>query len=175
MRPNFLIRSLDGGRSRLERISPFLFSQRKLLNRYFLARGRDLPGSGLEFRARTFDFGYNNPAQVLAPYAVINTNLISDNNLLVWGIVGVSNPKGTAAAAVSPAYLFNVTHTHEGTQIQWFNKAISDVEAAGSAQHPYLMREPQLVLAGDSLQIEIQNLGNFNLQAQITLYGGQFS
>jgi len=176
MRPtNFLVRSLTGSANRLEMVSPYLFGQRKLLNRYFLAGLRDLPITGMTLRAKTFDFGFNNPALTLAPFAAQDTNLVIKANFLVWGIVGTSSFAASGDAGPSPAYLFNILHSHEGKQITWFNKDVSDTECAGSAKRPYLLRRPQLVIAGDSLQVEIQNLTGSNLNAQIVLYGGEFS
>jgi len=175
MRTNLLVRSLTGTgqRNLLEPVSPYLFGRFGLNNKYQLPDGRELPLFGLRFRAKTFDFGFNPGTQIVPPYGTFATNLIVTANLLVWAIVATQNAMN-GATLVSPAFLFNITHSHEGNQLQWFNKAISSGEGAGTAQGPTMLRRPQIVITGDQLQVEVQNLGNYNLQAQVVLYCGEF-
>jgi hypothetical protein len=154
------------------RISPYLWAQHGLLQKYHLPIMRDLP-PGTEFRARTFDFGFNPGNAVLAPYDTQYQSITQARNFLIWGINGAS-AAGRGQIAASPAYLFNVVINHAGDQQQFFNKTMSDIESAGTAQEPFILTSPQLVLAGDQMTVQIQNLGNINLAAQVVLLGGEF-
>lgn len=170
---NFLIRSLSGGRDRLVKVSPYLFNRYGLNNVWFLPSGQQLPSTGLDFRAKTFDFGFNPGTVPIPSMGKLNVNLVMKRNILIWGLVGTSTAV-PPAVKLSPSVMVNITHSHEGKQIQWFNKAVTSVESLGSAQTPLILKRPQLVIAGDSLQVDIQNLGNYTLQAQVVLYGGEF-
>ncbi len=156
------------------RYSPYLFSQRGLFNKYLLPKDRDLPQHGLTFAPKTFDFGFNASSPSLDPYDTTFQTITCRRNLLVWGIVGTSSPAVRGVAAVSPGFLFQVKHSHMGSQRQFFNKALTDIELAGTAQNPQLLIEPQLILSGDQLTLEMQNLGNLELNAQVVLLGGEF-
>jgi hypothetical protein len=177
---NYLIRSLSGGRSPLRMLSPYLLGQRGMNNNLFLPRDRDLPVEGLALKAQVFDFGFNPGTNVIAPYQESDVSLVLQRNFIPWAIVAtaVVVPATTTALTQtikSPAYLFNILHQHDDKIFQMFNKGIADLEGAGSAQNPYLLKEPSLVLNGDSLQVDIQNTGNYFLQAQIVLWGGEFA
>jgi len=156
-----------------QRISPFLWPQHGLLQKYHLPNLRDLP-EGTEFRAKTFDFGFNPGNASLIPYDTQVNSITLARNFLIWGINAVSSP-APGSTAVSPAFLFNVIQQHAGDQLQFYNKTITDIEGGGSGQEPFILTSPQLVLAGDQLQVEVQNLANITLNAQVVLLGGEFS
>lgn len=161
------------------RFSPFLFPQSPFFNRFLLPKQRDLPYIGLTFALKTFDFGFNASNPSLAPFDTAYQTVVCIKNFLVWGITGVVTPLD-GSAAVSPAFLFQFLHSHKdsnqesATQRQWFAKPISDVEGLGTAEEPLILKEPQLVLAGDQLQIQIQNLSGAIVDAQVCLLGGEF-
>jgi hypothetical protein len=169
MQTNPWVGSQPGDKSALVRISPYLYGQRKLLNIFFLPKLRDLPQHGLDLLGEVFDFGYNQGSVPLDAFDVLRSSQVLRRNFLVWGITGVCTPSGAV-----PNYLFQVYHTHEGKQRQFFNKALSDGELAGTAQAPMLLAHPYLVLEGDTLECEVQNLSNANLNAQVVLWGGEF-
>lgn len=171
---NALTRFLDSRGTRAELLSPYLLGLRGINNKYFLPNGRDLPVQGMTLRAYVFDFGFNPGGLVLSPFQESDVNIVLRKNMLVWAVIGTSIVQPTNSAPTEPAYLFNIFHQHEDKTVQFFNKPIANREAAGSAGRPYLLKEPQLVLSGDSLQVDIQNTGNYNLAAQVVLYGGEF-
>jgi hypothetical protein len=176
-RTNFLIRSLSGDKRRLERISPFLFGQRNIRNARYLPKDRDLPVAGLELKAFTYDFGFNNPAAVLGPYQETDTNLVIRRNVMIWAIMAHRQPVATGGVMpteVIPPLLFNVYHQHEDKIFQFFNKPIAHLEGGGVARFPYILKEPQIILSGDQLSVDVTNAGNYNLAVQIVLYGGEF-
>jgi hypothetical protein len=164
-------RETRGGRLKF---SPYLFSQDGIYNKFLLPNRRDLPQYGVTFAPKTFDFGFNASNPSLDPYDTQFQTITCTRNLLIWGITGTSSPAARGSAAVTPAFLFQVLHSHLGTQRQFFNKALTDQELAGTAQEPHLLIEPQLVLSGDQLTISMQNLGNLQLNAQVCLLGGEF-
>lgn len=155
------------------RISPWLYSQKKLLNIFFLPKLRDLPQIGLELKVVMFDYGFNPGNPVLDPFDTVRTSEVCTRNLIIWGITGTSIIVGAGAPA-EPAYMLQVYHTHQGTQSQFFNKPVTDVELAGTAQHPHLLPHPYLCLKGDVLDCELQNLTGNNLNAQLCLLGAEF-
>ena len=78
-------------------------------------------------------------------------------------------------AAVSYTHLLvQFFHTHDGVQRTWENKPITDIEAVGDAQNPSFLKEPILLVSGDTLTCQLQNLLDATLQAQIILVGGEF-
>ena len=158
--------------SNFHRISPYLWPQQGLLQRYHLPNERDLP-AGLEFRFRTFDFGFNEGNASLQPFDTQYQSITQARNFLIWGINGKASAT-TGQSAPSPAFLFNVVLNHQGDQAQFFNKTVSDIEQAGTAEEPFILRSPQLVLAGDQLTVTIQNLANITLNGQVVLIGGEF-
>ncbi len=164
-------RERQGGRLKF---SPYLFSQNGTFNRYLLPARRDLPQFGVTFAAKTFDFGFNASNPSLDPYDTQRQTITCTRNFLAWGFTGTSSPAAFGSGAVSPAFLFQVYHSHMGAQRQFFNKALSDQELAGSAQAPHILIEPQVILIGDQLTLEMQNLGNLTLNAQVVLLGGEF-
>ena len=177
MRTNFLTRYLDHVGSRREAISPYLFGLRGVNNRYFIPSSRDLPEKGLDLKCYVFDFGFNNAGSVLLGLAENDTSLAVRRNFILWGICGVARVVPTSsgqAAATVPSYLVQVSQTHDGKIFQLFNKNIADLEGAGSGAKPYLLKQPHLVLANDTLDVDVQNVNNSSLQVQIALWGGEF-
>jgi hypothetical protein len=179
-----LIFSRSGGPDRLFRVSALLFPQRKLMNKYFLPEERDVPLEELELRFETFDFGFSNPGNVVAPYDTAYFGISFGRNFLAEMITGTSVPQASATppaagqpgAAVTPSFLFNFQHENaKGVQRQWSNKPVTDLEGLGTAEQPMFFKSPALILQGDTLTCMIQNLANVSLQAQIVLIGGEFS
>ncbi len=174
---NYLIRSIDERGTRLQKISPYLFGFRGINNALFLPLDRDLPPKGLVLKAYTFDFGFNNAANVLTPYQEADISIPVRKNLIVWGINGYRQVQPTSTgvpAEVSPAYLVSIFQQHEGTQFQIFNKAIANLNGTGLAKKPCILKEPHVVIAGDSLDVDVTNTGNYNLAVQVVIYGGEF-
>lgn len=165
-----------GDHSPLVRISPFLYGQRKLLNIFFIPKLRDLPQHGLDLKALVFDFGFNDTSQSLDAYDTLRANEVARMNFLVWGITGHADEATSPPTPppAEPSYLFQFFHTHDGNQRQFFNKDLSNRELAGSGQHPHLLPHPYLILAGDTITCEMQNLGGSQLNAQVVLLGGEF-
>jgi hypothetical protein len=183
MHANHLIFSRDMRGSRLYRVNPLLFPQEQTTNEYHLARERDLPAHGLTLRFYGFDFGFSDPAKTVPPYGTAEPfGVPFGKNFLVASITGCSatvagvNPPaaGVPGAQKSPSFLFNFLHTHGGKTRQWFNKNLTDVEGLGTGQDPQMFRSPPLILQGDTLTCQVQNLGNSTLQVQIVLTGGEF-
>jgi len=161
----------------MRKLSPYLFSQFGILNHRHLPKERDLPLKGLLLKAIVFDFGFNNAANVIAPFQEADLSIPIRRNLLVWAITGNFQVVSTAAAPpalVSPPLLFQVTQQHEAKLFQWFNKPVPAAEQLGTATKPNILKDPHLVIAGDALNVDVQNSGNYNLAAQVVLYGGEF-
>lgn len=182
MDTNQLIFSRSGGADKLYNVSPLLFPQQHLANKYHLPESRDLPAEGMELRFLTFDFGFATPGGVLAPFDLQPFGIPIGRNFLAVSITGASVPAASATppiagnpgAQVSPSFLFNFLHTHEGVQRQWFNKDVQDVIGLGDGRRPLLFRSPILLVSGDTLTCQVRNLSNCNLQVQIMLAGGEF-
>jgi hypothetical protein len=187
-----LIFSTSGDCRRLRRISPLLFPQYPALNKYFLQKERDLPTFGLVTRFQVFDFGYSSGGgNQVAPFDTAYSDLQIGRDFLAEIITGIY---GAVAAAVppslstssgyglggqinanqTPGFLVTFLHTHDGVQRQWENKPITDIEAVGNGTDPSLLKEPILLVTGDTLTCQLQNLSNVTLQAQILLIGGEF-
>lgn len=188
-----LIFSRYGQRQSPFRVSPLLFSQFGLSNKYFLPLVRDLPQHGLITRFYAFDFGYANPNNSIAPYDTAYCPLQLGRDFLVEAVTGVygaaapqvlqnppATPNGVGAvtsqvgANVTPGFLVNWLHTHNGVQRQWSNKAITDGESCGNGRYPLLLKDPALLPEGDTITCMIQNLANVTLQAQLLFMGGEF-
>ena len=183
MHGHSLIFSRSGGPDRLYRVSPLLFSQRGITNKYFLPSERDLPLEGLELRFQCFDFGFAIPGAAVGPYETAFFGITLGRNFLAELITGCSAPAASAVtpvagapgAKVTPGFLFNFNHENaKGVVRQWAQKPLKDAEGLGTAEEPMVFKSPALVLAGDTLTCMIQNLGNVTLQAQIVLIGGEF-
>jgi hypothetical protein len=182
MDTNQLIFSRSGGADKLYKVNPLLFPQQHLANAYQLPDSRDLPSEGLELRFLTFDFGFATPGSALAPFDLQPYGIPIGRNFLATAITGASIPAssltppaaGSPGAVVSPAFLFNFFHTHEGVQRQWFNKDVTDVTGLGDGKRPRIFRAPILLVSGDTLTCQVRNLSNCTLQVQIMLAGGEF-
>jgi len=173
-----LIFSTSGDCRRLRRISPLLFPQYPALNKYFLQKERDLPTFGLVTRFQVFDFGYSSDLQ-------IGRDFLAEIITGIYGAVAAAVPPslstssgyglgGQINANQTPGFLVTFLHTHDGVQRQWENKPITDIEAVGNGTDPSLLKEPILLVTGDTLTCQLQNLSNVTLQAQILLIGGEF-
>jgi hypothetical protein len=169
-----------------------MFPQYPALNNYFLPKGRDLPQFGLLTRFLVFDFGYASIVNAVSPSDTQPADVQIGRDVLIEVITGVYS---TAPAAVppslssssgyglpgqpnanqTPGFVLTFLHTHDGVQRQWENKPICDIEAVGEALNPMLLKEPILLVAGDTLTCELQNFTNATLQAQILLIGGEFT
>jgi hypothetical protein len=182
MRAGDLTFSRSGDRQKLYGVSPLLFTQDQLNNKYFLPDERDLPAHGLELRFWTFDFGFSNPGNFIGPYGYADIGLPAGRNFLAISITGASVPQGSSppttagnpGAQITPSYLINFVHTHQGAQRQWANKSLYDVEGVGRGVYPTVFKSPVLILQGDTLTCEVQNLANSNLQLQVMVAGGEF-
>jgi hypothetical protein len=183
---NGLIFSRSGTRLKHYRVSPLLYSQFGVYNKYLLPKKRDLPAHGLITRFYAFDFGHSNPGNSIAPMQWAQCPLILGRDFLVWAVTGVYNaaapqiltaPPTTPAQVglnVSPGFLVNWLHTHNDVQRQWSNKNITDGEAIGTGRLPMMLKDPALLPRGDTITCVIQNLNNVTLQAQIVFAGGEF-
>jgi hypothetical protein len=181
-----LIYSRSGNRQKLYRVSPLLLAQFGTYNKYFLPKKRDLPTHGLVTRFYVFDFGYANPNSSIAPMQMEFCPLVMGRDFLCEMITGrygaaapqvLTNPATQtvdAGANVTPGFLVNFLHTHNGVQRQWANKPLTNDEAIGSALYPLFLKDPALLPEGDTLTCVIQNLSNVTLQAQILFTGGEF-
>jgi len=196
MRGNQLIFSRSGDRRKLYPVSPLLFPQSFLNNKYFLPNDNELPeGAGYErptggllttFLA--FDFGFNDPSLIAASYDTVYVPLLVSQNFLAEAITGVAQaqapasvssvvaiPSGGSMQNVPPFFLFNIQHTHAGKTRQWFTKPVPNNLGLGTGEEPLMFKIPALVPAGDTLTAMIQNLAGNPLQAQICLIGAEFA
>lgn len=182
-----LIFSESGDTRKLRRVSPLLFPQYPAgLNKYFLQKVRDLPQHGLVTRFHVFDFGFSigNAVQPFdTSFADVQIGrdflgLILNGCYAAAAVTGATTPPPTLGAqnAINgpPGFLVTWLHTHDGVQRQWDNKLVTDIEAVGDGMNPSLLKEPVLLVAGDTLTCQLQNLNNVTLQAQILLVGGEF-
>jgi hypothetical protein len=183
MHGHSLIFSRSGGPDRLYRVSPLLFPQSGLNNKYFLPSERDVPLEGLETRFQTFDFGFAIPGTALTPYDTGHFGITFGRNFLAELITGCSVPAASAVVPVagapgakaSPEFLFNFNHENaKGAVRLWSQKPLKDTEGLGTAEEPMVFKSPVLILAGDTLTCEVRSLVNATLQVQIVLIGGEF-
>jgi hypothetical protein len=164
------------------RVSSYLFPQFGAYNKFILPKDRDLPSHGLITRFYAFDFGVSTPALSIAPYDTGYCPLVLGRDFLVWAVTGVYSAQaatdppvaGQPNANVSPGFLVNWLHTHNGVQRQWANKAITDGEACGNGRYPLILKDPALLPQGDTITCVIQNLANVTLVAQLVFSGGEF-
>jgi hypothetical protein len=181
-----LIFSRSGYRLRTYRVSPLLYPQFGVYNKYILPKSRDLPLHGLITRFYVFDFGYSNPGNAIAPYQTAYCPLVMGRDFLVWAVTRVYNAIGplaltnpaTTPAQIgpnqSPGLLVNWLHTHNDVQRQWSNKNVTDGEQGGDGRYPMVLKDPALIPQGDTITCVIQNLGNVTLAAQYMFGGGEF-
>jgi hypothetical protein len=163
--------------SRIARISPYLFTQHGLNNILYLPKLRDLPATGLDFKALVFDFGFNPGTPSLGPRSTAKRTLAIERPLLIWGLEGVTDDQ----TAPRVGYNLNILHNHEGSQRQFFNKHINDGQIVTNQVRVQLLRMPYMVIKGDEVTCEVKNLssnaanpGGANARIQVVLYGGEF-
>jgi hypothetical protein len=77
---------------------------------------------------------------------------------------------------VLSGYHFQILHTHEGNQRQFFSKFMTPSESAGIAGLPLLLKSPYMVIRGDQLTCQVRNVNviPLSLNVQVVLYGGEF-
>lgn len=162
---------------RLVRISPYFFGQHGLENIYYIPKLRDLPQSGLDFKALVFDFGFDVGNQALGPRATAKRTLAIERPLLIWGITAITNDQSNPAVGFN----FQILHNHEGSQRQFFNKHVNNGEICGDGTNPMLLRMPYLVIKGDEVTCEVKNISNNTANpnsgpasVQVVLFGGEF-
>ena len=159
------------------RLSPYLRSQRGVLNAAFLPLKELLPTEGLLTNSLTFDFGFNPGSPGLSALDTQNITLQMEHNFIGHTIVGYSNDR-TGPGGTNSGFLVTFFHTHNGTQRRFFSKHLNSSEIMGSAQGPIILLSPILLLKGDSLECEVKNLGNPVPPAltaiQVCLVGGEF-
>lgn len=162
---------------RLTRISPFFFGQHGLNNILYLPKLRELPATGLDFKAIVFDFGFALGTPTLPPLGTQKVNLAIERPLLIWALAGVTSDLTNPRVG----YNVQVFHSHEGAQRQFFNKHVNDGEALGNGTNVHILRSPYLMIRGDEVTVEVKNLSNNAANAggadskvQVVLYGGEF-
>jgi len=76
----------------------------------------------------------------------------------------------------SAGYHFQILHSHEGSQRQFFSKFMTPTEAAGLSGLPLLLKSPYMVIRGDELTCQVRNVNviPLTLSVQIVLWGGEF-
>jgi hypothetical protein len=181
VRGNQLTFSQSGDRRKLYCVSPLLFSDYTVLNGNFLPEDHELPSEGLRLLMLAFDFGFNDPTLVIAPYDSVPFPVVLGQNILLTSITGWSDVPGVATTPAvgslinvpqDPAYLINFQHTHLGNTRQWASKSVTNGEAVGQATAPLLFKSPVFIPKGDTLTCVVQNLCNANLRVSIALLGG---
>lgn len=85
-------------------------------------------------------------------------------------------PGSSTFDAASSGYHFQILHSHEGSQRQFFSKFMTPTEAAGVAGLPLLLKSPYLVIRGDELTCQVRNVNviPLSISVQVVLYGGEF-
>jgi hypothetical protein len=170
--------------SRITRISPYLFGKQGVRNILFLPKLRDLPASGLDFKAIVFDFGFNPGSAQLSPRGAVQKSMIAaDRPVLIWGLTSFSSPAGEAETP-NPYYVFQLLHSHEGNQRQLFSKYVNPQEIGGNfaSEAPpggmTVFRMPYMVLKADQLTCTVRLTGAPSgtnpVNVQVVLYGGEF-
>lgn len=159
------------------RISPLLFSQRKLLNILQLPKLRDLPQNGMNLKSIVFDFGFCPGSTSLAPLGTGLINYQIERPYLMWGITAFSNDLTNPAVGFN----FNLYHTRDNAQRFLFNKDLNNAAVSGSGKNPLLLRSPYMFLKGDQVSCECKNLSSntanpagANASAQIVVWGAEF-
>lgn len=114
-------------------------------------------------------------AVVWMPYTSLQAGNLGNDPLTspAWWTNGSSpfNPAGQAGG-----YHFQILHSHEGSQRQFFSKFTTPTESAGMGGLPLLLKSPYLVIRGDELTCQVRNVQilALTLNVQIVLYGGEF-
>lgn len=159
------------------KLSPYLFSQRQDLNRFFLPKAVELPTEGLLTNCLNFDFGFNQGSQGLAALDTQNITLQMEHNFLAHTLTGFSNDISGPGGS-SMGFLLTFYHTHQGVQRRMFVKHMNNGEVCGTGRFPMIILSPHLLLKGDSLECEVKNLASPLAPAttaiQVCLTGGEF-
>lgn len=183
MHGNQLTFSRSGTRQKLYCVDPLLFPQYSILNGYFLPDAHELPEHGLVTQMLAFDFGFNDPTLVIAPYDSVPFPMVLGSNFLAEAITGVSDVLGVATVPLagsqqnvnqSPSFLINFQHTHLGNTRQWANKSVTNLEACGTGENPSLFKSPVLIPKGDTLTCVVTSLLNAQQRVQVLLLGAIF-
>lgn len=140
------------------RLTPLFFPQRKLRAKDYLPRLVDLPAD-LKPYFMGAGWGLYGPYPGLAALDTQNQILQVKYPSFLWAITGVTNDT-TGAGGTSQGFNFNVYHTHNGNQYRFANRHVFNGEMLGGAiGRPLILRKPHLFLPGDSVEIEVKNLG----------------
>jgi hypothetical protein len=158
-------------------LSPYLFPQRKVRNWRYLPLNRDLPQGQMEFTALVFSWGFTPDAPGLASLETQNKVVQLRKSTWIWAMNGVSNDN-TGPASSNLGFQFQLYHTHNGVQSRWSNRPLLNTEALGTGQQPKILTQPHLFLAGDSVEVEVKNLGKpvapTVTSISVALFGGEY-
>jgi hypothetical protein len=158
-------------------LSPYLFPQRGVRNWKYLPLNRDLPQAQMEFTVLKFMWGFGTSTPGLASLETQNLVVQLRKSTWVWATNGVSNDN-TGPSGSNLGFQFQLYHTHNGVQSRWANRPLLNLEALGSGQRPKILTQPHLFLAGDSVEVEVKNLGKPvapNLTSiSVALFGGEY-
>ncbi len=140
---------------------------RKTLQDLYVPRESELADG--ETRVQVFNFAPVNPLEVQ------EQAWIFDKPLLVWGLVGSMNNNAAPGAVVAAGFRFQIYQAHLGKRRNWFNKPQISQNVLGSAALPFLLRQTQLIEAGDEVTVEIRSLvtaAQANItRVQVCLFG----
>jgi hypothetical protein len=158
-------------------LSPYLFPQRRVRNWKYLPLNRDLPQGQMDFTVLVFSWGFTPDAPGLASLETQNKVIQLRKNTWVWAMNGVSNDN-TGPASSNLGFQFQLYHTHNGVQSRWSNRPLLNTEALGSGSFPKTLTQPHLFLAGDSVEVEVKNLGKpvapSVTSISVALFGGEY-
>lgn len=158
-------------------LSPYLFPQRGVRNWKYLPLNRDLPQAQMEFTVLKFMWGFGSSTPGLASLETQNLVVQLRKSTWIWAMNGVSNDN-TGPSGSNLGFQFQLYHTHNGVQSRWANRPLFNLEALGSGQRPKILTQPHLFLAGDSVEVEVKNLGKPvapNVTSiSVALFGGEY-
>ncbi len=123
---------------------------RKTLQDLFVPSENDL-AEGVS-RCQVFNFSPVNPFQT------VNSIWVADRPLLVTTLSGTmvrSTAPGTTLAA---GFRVQILQTREKIQRKWFQKPQIAGNVLGGAGLPFLLRNPQLIAAGDIMTVTVSSL-----------------
>src|ERR1700676_5134938 len=112
----------------------------------------------MEFTVLVFSWGFTQDAPGLASLETQNKVIQLRKSTWVWAMNGVSNDN-TGPASSNLSFQFQLYHTHNGVQSRWSNRPLLNTEALGTGSKPKTLTQPHLFLAGDSVEVEVKNLG----------------
>lgn len=131
--------------------TPYLYGQRKLRNLLYLPVERDLPSGDLKLLS--FQFGIQPGSTTVEVAGTAEVAQTLPRSFLVWAVTGVY----INTTDPGSSFDYQIFHTHEGKQRQWFNKHQNQANAIGTAQRPFMLRSPYLFMAGDQVECEVKN------------------